>query len=237
LLATTAPTVVGNVMYLSQRNPASGVCEERLASFDISTFNLLKNGEYRTAPYLNSKDQRQSQYWAQSANASLANGYTGEMTPAPTTYTPESLVGVESVSAIQGFQGSRPLSIGGKVFASMGGSLVCYDSKTMALLWQKSLLSDPNREGGFMISQPIPCGPFLAIACMDGTIRMMDFNGNEKKRYPTQEKFRMPPIVMNGTLFATSTRGKMVAVNTGKPEWTGWPCWGGNLARTNQIKP
>lgn len=237
LLATSAPTVVGNMMYVSQRNPASGVCEERLASFDINTFNSMKNGEYRSAPYLNSKDQRQSQYWAQSANASLANGFTDGMAKAQTNYTPESLVGVESVSAIQGFQGSRPLVHSGKVIASMGGTLACYDAKTMTLLWQKLLLDDPNRQGGFMISQPILCGNYLSVACMDGTIRIIDFNGNEKKRYSTQEKFRMPPIVMNGTLFATSTRGKMVAVNTGKPELTGWQCWGGNLARTNEKNP
>lgn len=237
LWATSAPTIVGDRMYLSQRDPTHVEFHECIAQFDANTFDLLQHALFRPAPYLNPKEQRKSQYWAQSANASLSNGFSEEMEVGKTKLTPELLVGVKSVSAIQGFQGSRPLVLNGKIFASMGTNLVCYDTKTMAQLWDKQVLTDVMHEGGFMVSQPILCGNYIAVACMDGSIRIFDVNGNEKKRYTTQEKFRMPPIVMHGTLFATSTRGKMVAVNTGKPELTGWQCWGGNLARTNTPHP
>jgi hypothetical protein len=47
---------------------------------------------------------------------------------------------------------------------------------------------------------------------------------------------RSQPAIEGGRAYLGTTDGKLVCIDTGHPEFTGWSTWGANAAHTNLVE-
>lgn len=235
LYATAAPTLVGNQAYMSQRDANNAVARERIALFDAEKLDLIRATSFQDAPYLDPDAARKTKYASNAGNLSLNTGFVVPPIGKIATIGPEQLVGSLSIFTQQSWEGSRPLELNGKVYAAQGHVLRCLDAKTLVQVWEWQFPTSLNDDGGACMAPPIAVDGKIAVACMDGAIRLFDpATGRILVNYPTGEKHRQQPIAAKGNFYAPSVNGKLAVVKTENPKIDGWNCWGGNMARTNR---
>lgn len=143
-------------------------------------------------------------------------------------------MGSTSIFSTQCFEGSRPLLLNGKLYVSQGHVLRCLDAKTLTQAWEWNYPTTLNDDGGAQIAPPIAVGGKVAVACMDGALRIFDpATGRIVMNYVTGRKHRQQPIAMKGNFYAPCADGRLAVIQTKDKSIDGWPCWGGNLARSN----
>jgi outer membrane protein assembly factor BamB len=77
----------------------------------------------------------------------------------------------------------------------------------------------------------------ILVASLNGDIILYHANsGKEWKRYPTGEKIRYQPVLEDGRIYVSTVSGKVLCIDTGEENLTGWPSWGANAAHTNRVK-
>ena len=69
-------------------------------------------------------------------------------------------------------------------------------------------------------------GELLLVRREDGVV---------EERYRVGAVLRTQPIVHRGWIYAGSADGRLIAVDTGRPELTGWDTWAANPGRTGRI--
>jgi outer membrane protein assembly factor BamB len=52
------------------------------------------------------------------------------------------------------------------------------------------------------------------------------------KTYKLSTQLRFQPAIEGGRIYVGTQDGKVVCIDTGDKNFTGWPCWGGNPAHT-----
>jgi outer membrane protein assembly factor BamB len=235
--ATSAPVVVGNDIYMSQRSD-DGVSDvrENLSSWDRN-MTTVKQSYTRKAPYLDQKVQSKSVLKSTAMNYDAGNGFAGGA-PANSGWQQASYnIGQSNVSSLQAFQGSRVLHHQGRNFATMGDTLLCAHPKTGEVYWRQDLKGDLEKEGGFLATPPLMVDGKILVASLNGDIILYHANsGKEWKRYPTGEKIRYQPVLEDGRIYVSTVSGKVLCIDTGEENLTGWPSWGANAAHTNRVK-
>lgn len=234
LFATSAPTLSGEVLCMAQRDGNNLVARERIAAFDPTSLTLVKAGPWMDAPYLDPAAMRKTKFASAAGTVSLNTGASGEPIATSGKVGPLELVGAASVFAIQTHEGARPLAFGGKLYVAQGHVLRCIDPKSMTQAWEWQYPTTLDDDGGAQISPPIVVGDKIAISCMDGQVREFDpARGYVLQTYATGLQHRQQPIAAIGNYFIPSLSGKLAVVRTGDRSVNGWPCWGGNAARSN----
>jgi outer membrane protein assembly factor BamB len=134
---------------------------------------------------------------------------------------------------MQAFQGSRILYYRDSNFNCMGDEIVCTDPSTGKKRWAVKLEGDLKKEGGFLGSPPAAAGGQLFLTTLKGEVLRMDpDNGKITERYKVESPVRFQPAVEGGKIYVGTQTGKVVCIDAGDANFTGWPCWGGNAAHT-----
>ncbi len=242
--ATSAPVIDGEEVLLSKRSDQKGekVSESIVLYRPGQGRNESLNAPVRQiakkeAPYLDKQVQDQSELKELSKTMDAGNGFSGGAPSNSGWQQAYNNIGYSNVSSLQSFQGSRSLSYRGRLYNTMGDELICRDPKDGKEVWKVKITGDLLKAGGYMGTPPLRVGESIILATYTGDIMVFHAESGEvEKHYDTGAAIRYQPVVENGWIYATSTDGRLIAINTQDPKLKGWPMWGGNAARTNAAQ-
>lgn len=235
--ATSTPVFsASNEIIMSRRNDdaiTNTVSEVVVVGYGTKRKTVYNKKE---AAYLDKKIQLTSKLKGAAVTADAGNGFTGGA-PASSNYSAAfDNIGQSNVSSLQSFQGSRALYKSGRLYNTMGDEIVCTDSSGN-IKWKHKLDGDMATEGGYMGTPPVYANGYIIVATLKGEVLIFDeAKGELTKKYNIKDPIRYQPVVDNGWIYVTTVNSKMYAINTGNSKITGWNMWGGNAARTNEIK-
>ena len=235
--ATSAPVIVGDDIYMSQRSDdGSSEVRENLSALNRN-LTMVKKAYSRDAPYLDQEIQSKSQLKSSAVEYDAGNGFTAGA-PANSGWQQASYnIGQSNVSSLQAFQGSRVFHHEGRNYATMGDTLLCTHPETSEVYWRKNLKGDLQKEGGTLATPPFMVDNKIIVASLEGDIILFNAkSGKEWKRFKTNEKIRYQPVVEDGRIYVSTVSGKVMCIDTGKNQLTGWPTWGANAAHTNKVE-
>ena len=238
--ATSAPVVLFGAdgveqMYYTRRDAgdaATAEPSEMVIRADHNSPQTKWHGAKKPARYIDKRAQEKSSYNASSKSQDAHNGF-GDGAPASAAagYAFDN-VGVNSVAAMQGFQGSRVVHLTDKNVNTMGDEVVATDNETGAVVWKYKLDGD-TAQGGFFGTAPLAAGNHVLLGTLKGDVLRLDpKSGKPTATYPVGSPIRSQPVVADGWIYVGTEDGKLVAINTKDPTITGWPTWGGNAQRT-----
>jgi len=236
--ATSAPVVQFHgdleTMYYTRRGVAEqGGAEEMIIRADHNEPQTTYQAHGKRADYLDDKVQADSTYADEGSANDEANGFGQGAPAAANAKAAAGTVGQAAVATLQAFQGSRILALGELNVNTMGDEVVATRAADGALVWSRKLAGDARRDGGFLGTAPIAAGPSVLVATLGGEVlELAPGDGKVRARYPVGARVRAQPVAVDGWIYAGTEDGRLVAIDTGKPELTGWPMWGGNAART-----
>jgi len=240
--ATSSPVVVRDdkreSMFITVRaEERPDETKEALIRTDIGEVRPTFRANAKFAPYLDGKVQQKT---AMAKTAKVDDGENG-FASAPATANAngaKKMVGVESVSTMQRFQGSRALVANDLVVSTMGDEVIAVDSKTGEKKWAHKLVGDTKKEGGHLGTAPLLAGSDIVVATLAGQVLRLDAKtGALRATYQTGAQIRSQPAVANGWIYVGTEDGRLIAINTNDKTLTGWPTWGGDNARTATRSP
>ncbi len=235
--ATSAPTITGDEVYYTKRTDKDqGSVKESMAAGKRKQLRRVATFHEKRANYLDEKIQKASQLDKRSKNLDAGNGFPAA--PQASGYQKAyKNVGQGSVSSMQSFQGSRILHYRKKNYTTMGDELICTDVKSGKAIWLSKFKGDMKRSGGFLATPPLAVNGHIIVATLDGGIEQYEADtGQLEKRYPLEAPIRFQPIVMEGRIFTGTQDGKVISIDTGDPNLTGWPAWGRDAAHTGLVQ-
>jgi len=232
--ATSAPTIVDDNMIVSARSDKDG--EKASESyFDYAQKSKrFRKFNKKKALYLSAEVQEKSEYKSFAAAADAGNGFTaGAPATANTSYAQEN-IGYSNVSALQSHVGSRVLNKGNMNFAMRGDTIECTSKDSGDVNWSIGISGDLEKEGGNLATAPILVDDKIIIADLNGRIIVIDHEtGSIEKTYQTEFSFRTQPIAYQGWIYATTTTGQLIGINTKDESIDGWPTLAKNNSRDN----
>jgi outer membrane protein assembly factor BamB len=192
----------------------------------------------KSAPYLDKSVQQQSQYSLDSKNDDAANGFGAGAPAAANAEAAFGLVGQGSVSSLQAFQGSRVLRLGALSINSMGDEIVSLHDDKAAALWTHKLAGDARKQGGFLAAPPVAAGGRILVGSLGGTLDVLEpSTGKRLRRFEVGHALRSQPVVHAGWIYVGTADGRLVAIDSGDRDLTGWPMWGRDAARSGRPSP
>ena len=237
--ATSAPVVVGENVYYTQRAETEGAepPAEAIASVDRAEGKKRWVRAKKRAVHLDARIQEKSNYASQSKADDAANGFGGGAPAAAKAESAMKTVGRGSVSSMQSFQGSRILNRGSDNFSSMGDEVVATDARTGEKKWSYKVQGDARKSGGFLAAPPVDAKSALLVGTLAGEVlEMSPSSGKVTGRYKVGRPIRSQPVVSGGWIYIGTADGRLVAINSGKKKLTGWTMWGGNARRTGVAR-
>lgn len=237
--ATAAPTIAadGRVV-VPQRAEVAGAAQERIAGLAASgsTLSRLRADQQRAAPYLDGTVQAASAFAQEGKANDAGNGFAAGAPAAANAGAAFSNIGQSSVCTLQSFGGSRVVASADAQFALMGDELVCNGLGDGRARWSLKLDGDLARLGGHLGAPPALVGGRLVIACVDGSVRIVDAaTGAELRRFATGAQLRTQASVMEGRILLGTQDGRVICLQTGDATLTGWATWGADAARSGRA--
>jgi len=233
-LATSAPWVVGEEVYVSKRvevageggstDQYEGIAGLGRGSGDQTNEELYA---YNKAEYL--EYDAGSAYASEQAELDASVGFGAAPAAAKLGQAMEN-VGVGTVSGVWAYQGSRPLIVGDRSFNAMNDALRAVDLESGKVIWEKQFKQTENR-GGRALTPPSLAGDNLYFGSTDGdVICVRSGDGKELWRFNVGEPIRFQPAVVGGKVFVGTDYGNIFCVDVKDRSADGWAMWGGNAA-------
>jgi outer membrane protein assembly factor BamB len=261
--ATSAPVVLNDIVYFTRRADTgrNEKAAETLVGVDrpltAEQFVSLR----KSAPHLDVVVQANSEYNKSTLQLGASNGIGGggfggggafdvpeksdkpaddakpdaakqneaELSDSPVAAN----VGLDNVSSLQAFQGSRLMHVGQRNFNCLGDQLLATDAATGKVAWSIHLDGDAAKEGGFLAAPPAYAGGYLFFAVLKGDVLQIEpRTGDVVKRYPVGAQLRFQPTIADGRIFVGTQDGRIICIDTGNRKLTGWGGWGGDSAHT-----
>ncbi|RMG30894.1 MAG: hypothetical protein D6730_01910, partial [Bacteroidetes bacterium] len=196
LRATSAPVVVGEEVYMSQRTESEGeAVAEAISVMHRSAAKPVRQYAKKAAPYLDARVQQQSSFKSLASDYDAGNGFAAGAPANSGWQAASNNIGQSNVSSLQAFQGSRILHLNGKNYNTMGNELVCSEPQSGAIIWKQNISGELEAEGGFLGTPPLSVDDKIIIATLQGDILILDAqSGQELKRYATGEQIRYQPV-------------------------------------------
>lgn len=238
--ATSAPVVQFDKsgvesMYYTRRGEAeaNGEAEEMLIRADHNEPQTRYKAAKKKADYIDRKVQSNTDHAQKSKELDASNGFSGGAPASAAADYAYDSVGINNVSSMQSFQGSRVLRLGQRSFNTMGNEVVATDADTGNTLWSYKLSGDTRKQGGFLGTAPLAAGKSVLLGTLDGRVVRLDpAKGKPTAEYKVGSPVRSQPVVDGGWIYVGTEDGKLVAIDTKDPSVHGWPTWGGNAQRT-----
>jgi outer membrane protein assembly factor BamB len=248
-MATSAPAWIDGALYFTRRvDDGDQSFEQVVRSGDGLVVPGPGDGKpdnppaqsspRRSADYVRYDFQDGSAYGAESQQHDAANGFANGAPAAANAVVARALIGRHTVHGLQEFQGSWVLGLGAANYATMGDALVSYDRQTGLERWSVTLPGNLAQQGGALGAPPASAGGRVVVAALFGEILVVDpEEGEVQRRLSARAPLRTQAIVDSGWIYAGSSDGQLVAIDTGDTTLTGWPTWAGNPARTGAPMP
>ncbi len=230
--ATSAPVVVGDDVYFSQRADeiVGGVAEAVAYAGRAGTTKSV--GLTKLAPYLDVTVQRGSALATEGAVLDAGNGFGGGPPPTANAAVALATVGQGTVSKLQSWQGSRVLVMAGSTVVTMGDEVVSTD-RDGQVRWRTKLPGDLRRVGGALGTPPAAAGGRVWVGTVAGEVLEIDpEDGRIVRAFVIGAPVRSQPVIAGGWLYVGTERGELVGIDTLDTEADGWSHWGGDAART-----
>ncbi|MGE3804115.1 MAG: PQQ-binding-like beta-propeller repeat protein [Gemmataceae bacterium] len=236
--ATSAPVVVGKEVYLTKRtDDGKGPAREAIAAQERDSERQVYQTKDKIAAHIDRQVQADSKLNELGKNLDAGNGFGGGAPATANAQAAKQNIGQASVSTMQAWQGARILNYRDRNINCMGDEVVCVDPKTGKNLWSFKLEGDLKKEGGMLAAPPAAAGGMLFLATLNGQILQMDpKEGKVVKSYKVGHQSRFQPVIVDGKIYVGTQNGKVVCVDTGDKQFTGWNCWGANAAHTGLLK-
>lgn len=187
----------------------------------------------KNADYIDAKVQSESAQNKKAKEDDAANGFGGGAPASAAADYAFDSVGVESVSSMQSFQGSRVLRFADKSINTMGDEVIATDADSGKTLWSYKLDGDTRKQGGFLGTAPLAAGGNIMFGTLQGSVVQLDpTSGKRKAEFKVGSPVRSQPVVDGGWIYVGTEDGKLVAIDTKDKSVTGWPTWGGNAQRS-----
>ena len=214
---TTAPTVTASELVFGRRIDASGQsAREALVCADLESGIEALRFTDRFAPQLDASVQFASTWGSTGRQLDLAAGLSSGAAG-----NGASLVGAGTVATLQAYQGSRPVIYDGRVIATMGDAVLAWEIETGDPLWQHELPGDLQQVGGSLATPPVVAEDAVVIGELHGTLRVLDPQTGQTRFYwPTDLRFRVPPVVHDGRLIAASESGELRVMSLQTEDWS-----------------
>jgi Ca-activated chloride channel family protein len=227
--ATSAPWIENGELHVAQR-VANGTRTPEEGLRTITKAGVSKGGlkARKSAPYLDPRIQDGSRYAAKQSADDASVGFGGGAPSTAKAPAAKANTGIGSVRGLWEFQGSRPMKLGKKSFASQGDVLRGIDADSGAVLWEKKLDGDVGKLGGHLASPPSFANGKLVVGTTAGSIVAFDADkGSEIFRYEAREEIRFQPALVRGRVFVGTATGTLISIVTGDASLDGWTMWGG----------
>jgi outer membrane protein assembly factor BamB len=128
------------------------------------------------------------------------------------------------------------LNRGDNNYATMGDEVVCTDARTGKRRWSRKLDGDLEQQGGFLGTSPAAAGGSLFVATLEGSVlRIDERSGKVVETYRVGSPVRSQPAIVDGRIYVGTTDGKLVVIDTGERDLTGWTTWGGDAQHSGTV--
>jgi Ca-activated chloride channel family protein len=228
--ATSAPWIQDGEVHVAQRDSADGAAQPT-EGLRVMTKEGENKGELRSkkgAAHLSPEVQDRSGYAAKQAADDSSVGFGGGAPAAAKTGAAKLNIGRGTVSGLWEYQGSRPMKVGKKSYATQGDVMRGIDADTGKVLWEKKLAGDLGKVGGHLGSPPAFADNKLVLGTAAGQIKGFDAeSGTELFSYDLKEEIRFQPALARGRIFVGTQTGTLVSIQSGNPALDGWTMWGG----------
>jgi outer membrane protein assembly factor BamB len=173
-------------------------------------------------------------------------------------------LGQGSVNGVWSYQGSKPLFYEGKIYASMGDTLLCVDPRTEKVLWKKESrppkddkakdktppkkvkdktpsVQEPGEDAKLLldaiISPPALCNHKVFIGTGSGEVICLRADTGKPVWTATiGGSIVFQPVVAEGRVYVSTESGALCCIETGDPQDDGWLMWGANAAHTGAAR-
>lgn len=131
------------------------------------------------------------------------------------------------------YEGSRTTVMAGRAYQTIGNEVHCRDADTGELLWRRQYSSDTRARPA---SPPAIAGSQLVFGTRDGHLFGLDIDtGMTAWAYDVGEPIASQPTVGHGWVYASTTRGGVVALEVSDVSFDGWHMWGGNAQHNGRV--
>jgi Ca-activated chloride channel family protein len=188
----------------------------------------------RPADYLDyEKRAAASPHERASQNFDASVGFGGAVKGSANISKMRSNLGKGSVHGVWAYQGSKPFVDRGRVFSSMGNTVICTDAESGKVLWTRiigvyktdadktraqldSSLTPPAMVNGKVFVASI-FGEVLALSAQSGdTLWSVDIG----------EPVAFQPVIARGRVYVATNNGSVFSFDTGDARDDGWHMWG-----------
>jgi Ca-activated chloride channel family protein len=146
-------------------------------------------------------------------------------------------LGQASVVGIWSYQGSRPFIYKGRLYSSMGDSLLCTDPKTEKVIWKKDLSAKKDRTEvtkellDATLTPPVLVNEKVFLGTLQGEIICLSaVSGEILWRAKVGEPVAFQPAVVKGRVYIATQTGSLFCLETGDSKDDGWAMWGATTA-------
>ncbi len=231
--ATSAPVLAQGALFYTRRSDDQRVVQEDVVAVKGHT---RQNVYTKEAPYLDPNVQKKAALKGQSQSLDASNGFGSGAPGSANASVAEGLLGQGHVSSLQSFQGSRILSMGNQQINAMGDEVVCTNATSGTKVWSHPLRGNMHKEGGFLAAPPLAAGGRLLVGTLEGDIQVLaPETGAQLTAFHVGSPIRSQPVVEDGWIYVGTVDGKLVGIDTGNPQMSGWPMWGRDAARTGVL--
>lgn len=145
------------------------------------------------------------------------------------------LPGRDSPEAVWAFEGSRPVVLRGVRYVAMGAEVHASDARTGEELWRRRYPGPADRRA---LGAVAVVGPAVAFATRDGKLFGLDADtGATLWSFDLAVPIIAQPIIARGWLYASTTDGRVVALEVADPTLDGWHMFGGSPRHDGPVAP
>jgi Ca-activated chloride channel family protein len=219
--AASAPWLDGDHVLLTRRVDRDRATPgEQAIVLSARTGAITAEGDTLDAPY----------FAGESRDRALTRGQNGAWGTVPHGEH----LGLRNVAAGWAFQGSTPAVADGRAYFAIGGEIRARDMASGRAVWRRTYA---DARGAQAVSPPAVVGSQLVFGTVDGQVYAVDVDtGTTIWAYDVGEPVVFQPIVANGWVYVSTSRGHVIGLEIGDAQFDGWHMWGGNAAHDGLVE-
>lgn len=137
-------------------------------------------------------------------------------------------LGVQRVSSMWSYQGSRPVAFDDGIFGVMGDAIQRLDVETKKPLWRCRVEFDGQESLGRLLHPPAVTAGRLYVTSSFGDLFVLDRRtGEELWSLNVGSPILSQPTVAAGRVLVGTSDGTLYGFEADDPDPAGWPMWGG----------
>jgi outer membrane protein assembly factor BamB len=138
-------------------------------------------------------------------------------------------VNVGNVAEAWAYQGSKAAYANGCVLNAQGNALNCVDWHDGQTRWRGLASGKEFGENAQIFAPPALGGKFMYLCSVRGhMLCVAQDNGQPRFIYAFNRPMAFQPTLAGGRMFAGTTQGMLICLDTADKDADGWTAWGGN---------